>query len=267
MYTGSSGISESAGRATNGTYQAVDNDVGYRNYRVLVTSKYGYTTVVCYSEFQFYGIAVAASPPSIAGKLFPIILFFDKLEFSSLRLGAATIFNIYTTSVRAIWNTLVGGSSTAATQKASGVGSYPVGASAQNLFDDDISTVYSSRGSSTKGTDAIAGKHTGFYVSVSHCEAILTEFRFYPDATDSSRDPIEITIEGSNADDLTKGSSWRLLYAGSSGLSTADRTQGTLQTFSNTQSYLSYRILVTNVRGPTTDYASYSGIKLYGYYT
>lgn len=83
LYTGSSGISESTGRTTNGIYQVVNNNVGYRNYRVLVTSKYGYTNVVCYSEFQFYGIAVAASPPSIAGKSFSIILFFDKLEFLS----------------------------------------------------------------------------------------------------------------------------------------------------------------------------------------
>ena len=77
-----------------------------------------------------------------------------------------------------------------------------------------------------------------------------------------------ITVEGSNQtlSVLDLGSSWTLIYSGSSGL-TPDPGRGfygTTQTFSNSISYSSYRVLVTSVRNIT--YAvQYAEVELIGY--
>jgi hypothetical protein len=87
-----------------------------------------------------------------------------------------------------------------------------------------------------------------------------------------NRDPITITLEGSNATGgvaLTLGSSWPLIYNGSTGINSTSApgraTYVTQQNFSNTIPYASYRLLVTLQRGNDTA-VQYSESQIIGYY-
>lgn len=80
---------------------------------------------------------------------------------------------------------------------------------------------------------------------------------------------MKMTIEGSNQSGaaLTLGSSWTLLYNGTTGLDIAGaiNTAGIQQRLDNNQrSFDSYRFLVTQKRGADTC-VEYSEIELYGY--
>lgn len=70
------------------------------------------------------------------------------------------------------------------------------------------------------------------------------------------RDPLVITIEGTNSPNATTtlNSSWTLLYNGVSGLATdpGRNTFGQQVSFANTLSFASYRVLVQTVRTPTS---------------
>lgn len=174
--------------------------------------------------------------------------------------------SVIASSAEAIWNTTAGGDSHAATPAQSGMGTYSTSGSPSNLFDNTNSTTYSSRGNSVNGTNAIAGLNTGFYVTTSACRTVLTGFSFIPIRGGSSRDPFTVTIEGSNASDLTKGSNWVLLYNGPTGLQyiVNRNLEGERQNFTNTRIFSNYRFLITNKRG-ISDFVSYSGVNLYGY--
>ena len=169
-------------------------------------------------------------------------------------------------SAEAVWNTTAGGDSHKATPAQSGMGTYSIGGPPQNLFDDANITAYLSRGNSVNGTNPIAGLKTGFYVTTGVCRTVLTGFTFVPVRGGSSRDPLSVTIEGSNGSDLTKGSNWVLLYNGPTGLQyIVDRTiEGERQNFTNTRIFSNYRFLITSKRA-ISDFVSYSGVNLYGY--
>ena len=169
-------------------------------------------------------------------------------------------------SAQAIYNTDVGGNSTPAVSGSTGDGTYPANQSPAKLFDNDTTTVYSIRVNYTVNGVQV-GKKTGFYVSVAGCQVVLTAFQFYPYINNSNRDPITITIEGSNAVDLTKGTNWELLYDGTSGLNETNRNDGTLQNISNARSFTSYRFLVNDIRRTNVNLVSYSEVKLFGYKT
>ena len=74
------------------------------------------------------------------------------------------------------------------------------------------------------------------------------------------RDPVRITIEGSND---PQANNFNLLYEGPSGLDhDPDRTQwGKPVTFANTTPYKTYRVLVTATRA-NADAAQYAEVKL-----
>jgi hypothetical protein len=85
----------------------------------------------------------------------------------------------------------------------------------------------------------------------------------------AARDSTKMTIEGSNqiGTSLTFGSSWTLLYNGTTGLDidTGPSNAGVKQTLVNNQlQFSSYRFLITAKRGYDTC-AEYSEIELYGY--
>ena len=84
----------------------------------------------------------------------------------------------------------------------------------------------------------------------------------------SPRDPITVTLEGSNQPSslLTQGTSWTLIYNGSSGLAVDPGRQvyASPQNFSNSVSYLSYRLLITSKRGVETA-AEYAEVVLLGH--
>jgi hypothetical protein len=70
------------------------------------------------------------------------------------------------------------------------------------------------------------------------------------------RDPLVITIEGTNSPNATTtlNSSWTLIYNGASGLATdpGRNTFGQQVSFANALSFTSYRVLVQTVRTPTS---------------
>lgn len=171
-------------------------------------------------------------------------------------------------SVQSLWNTVAGGLSTLATQNASGAGTYYTSQSATNLFDKMTSTKYASRGNSTSGANAIAGLDTGFHLTVAKCSPTLTKFRFATGDTGTERDPMTLTIEGTDCGTLLNCTSWTLLYNGTTGLDTilSRNSYGTYQTIQTPQPFTSYRFLITSKRNSTNSiFITYSEIELYGY--
>lgn len=172
-------------------------------------------------------------------------------------------------SIHSIWNTNVGGNSSEAREDTSGIGFYAIGQSADNLFDNNLNTAYTSRGNASCENTEAAGIHTGFYFNVAQCQAELTGFQICTSANaDRSQDPLGVSIEGSNdgGGDLTAGSNWQSIYLGTTGLNniTTAATCGTLQQVTVLTNYKSYRFLITSKRN-LTNYVSYSEVKLFGY--
>lgn len=103
-----------------------------------------------------------------------------------------------------------------------------------------------------------------------HNEPInLVAFYFVTSPICWKRDPLTITIEGSNLNGfaLTLGSSWTLIYNDSAGLiSTSGRSSsGTLQILLNVpMQFASYRLVITSKKGIQTS-TSYSEFVLIGY--
>ena len=81
---------------------------------------------------------------------------------------------------------------------------------------------------------------------------IIRAFRICTGNDSPPRDPMTITLEGSNqtGSALFLGSSWTLIYNGPTGLATdpGRQTFGVRQTFSNTRAFASYRILMPTKR-------------------
>ena len=150
----------------------------------------------------------------------------------------------------------------------SGAGTYPNTQTPDNIFDGKLSTLYTSRGNSSSGSNAIAGLGTGFHVTVAQCQATLNEFRFATGSRATAEDPMNITVEGSHCSSLASCATWTLLYQGPSGLETAiNRTTfGAKQMIPVPQRFQNYRFLVTSKRNATQSaYVSYSEVELYGY--
>jgi hypothetical protein len=184
-----------------------------------------------------------------------------------LSLGSPSALTAIPASAQAIWNTTSGEDSKAATPAAQGYGTYLPNQSPETLFDNTNKTKYSSRGNSSNGSNNIAGLNTGFYVTVQKCQAVLTGFSFLPGFGTSTSDPLNVTIEGSNAANLTIGINWDHIYNGPTGLmNIADRSEaGYTQTVTPSKSYISYRFLITAKAG-TSDFVTYAGVNLFGYH-
>ncbi len=120
---------------------------------------------------------------------------------------------------------------------------------------------------------ALYGVNTGFYVVPSTCNPTVARGLLFATGNDEpNRDPITVTLEGSNARDnasLQMGSSWTLIYSGQTGISLSvdpgRETYGTSQSFNNVLSFLSYRLLVTSQRGPDIA-GQYSEVQIIGKY-
>ena len=113
----------------------------------------------------------------------------------------------------------------------------------------------------TSGTD------TGFYVTPSISNAsLVVALRFATGNDLEQRDPLTVTLEGTNSTSLDIGSSWTLIYNGSTGLESdpGRKRYGVQQSFTNTIRYASYRLLVTSKRGIA--YAvQYSEVQIIGF--
>jgi hypothetical protein len=168
-------------------------------------------------------------------------------------------------SIFGVWNTFAGGANTLATENPSGIGTYYTGQNPDNLIDSSLTSRYSSRGSST-GSDATAGLNTGFFASVPQCLPTLVGFRLINAYPNIERDPLTLTVEGTNCDIVIACTNWTLLYNGSSGLENMGNVldYGEFQSIWNNVTYRSYRFLMTSKRN-ISSFVSYGGVQLFGY--
>ncbi|CAF3705131.1 unnamed protein product [Rotaria sp. Silwood1] len=180
--------------------------------------------------------------------------------------GLPPFLDVQSGTIYGVWNTFAGGISTLATENSTGAGTYYTGQPPDNLFDGSLNTKYTSRGNSTSGTNAYAGLNTGFYLSIIQCQPVLIGFRFGNAYNFSEREPLMLTIEGTNCANLTTCVNWTLIYNGSTGLDTATSSlaYGQYQSISNSNSYKTYRFLITDKRDLSA-YVSYSEVQLFGY--
>jgi len=135
-------------------------------------------------------------------------------------------------------------------------GDVPSAEGPANAIDNDSSTKYLNRGQTGVGlivTTQAAGPR------------VITGLRFATGGDNPSRDPITVTLEGTNDIGATTSlnSSWTLLYDGPSGLAVdpGRNRVGTAVTFSNTTAYRSFRLLVTGLRA-ASDSMQFSEIEL-----
>lgn len=173
-------------------------------------------------------------------------------------------------TVFGIWNTIAGGN-ISPSLSGSSVGNYFPSEEPDNILDRNITTKYTNFGYcnvSLMTSTFTCGVNTGFYLTLQRGAMTLVGMRFITASSMRERDPLTMTVEGSNQapSTLTQGSSWTLIYNGSTGLvSDPGRgNSGTIQNFTNSISYSSYRVLVTSVRNFT--YAvQYAEVELIGY--
>ncbi|MGA3170097.1 MAG: glycoside hydrolase family 95 protein [Chthoniobacteraceae bacterium] len=121
---------------------------------------------------------------------------------------------------------------------------------ASNAIDGDLSTKYFNKAHEGSGQGGI---NSGLVVLPGMGNSIVTGFRMATADDMPNRDPVEITLEGSNDPDAVKagGKGFTLIYQGPSGLDqTLDRGHwGETVSFKNTQAYEAYRLLITRTRG------------------
>jgi hypothetical protein len=145
----------------------------------------------------------------------------------------------------------------------------------QYAIDSDVTTKYFNFGSYGNYYTPVddAGNNTGFFVVPSISHSTVARALLFATANDNpNRDPITVTLEGSQATDnatLQMGSSWTLIYSGSTGISPiVDPGRNTYvlqQFFPNKIRYASYRLLITSQRG--IDWGvQYSEARILGYF-
>lgn len=161
-----------------------------------------------------------------------------------------------------IFNTTAGGSSSSATS----IQQYHSSESPENVFDRNVNTKYYNYGLSSLPNSS-TGINSGFYFTVKRGSSLLIAVQFCTANDHPDRDPLTMTIEGTNhiSTLLTDGSSWTLIYNGTTGLenTTQRYTNGTNIRLSNRFVwYLSYRLLITSKRG-IDDGVQYSEVYLY----
>jgi alpha-L-fucosidase 2 len=132
-----------------------------------------------------------------------------------------------------------------------------------DVIDGNLDTKYFNKG---KDPGASApGINTGFLITPKAGARAVTAIQFATANDSEERDPISITLEGSNAEDAARASAndFTLIYSGPSGLQDiTDRNHwGHAMTFTNTKTYKSYRVLITAVRGGASA-TQYSEVKL-----
>ncbi|CAF3929444.1 unnamed protein product [Rotaria sordida] len=167
-----------------------------------------------------------------------------------------------------IHNTTVGGDSTPSTVGQSR-GNYLPNGEPKKACDNDTSTTYLNFGNCDEYEKmAYCGLKTGLYMTPERGTSIIVGLQFCTGNDFPDRDPIRITLEGTNepANQLTLGSSWTLIYDGSSGLDydPGRTTCGEKELFSNSVEYTSYRVLVTEKRGADNS-VQYSELRLFGF--
>ena len=168
----------------------------------------------------------------------------------------------------AICNATAGGTSLNV-NVGTGVCCYPVGQGSAASIDFENTTYMNYGTVGLFGTPSVsAGIGTGLHTTPQAGPTIIQSIQFQTGNETASRDPLTVTLEGSNhtGTSLYSGPSWTLLYAGVTGLlplNNSRLTWGELQNFSNTIPFTSYRIIVTSKRDADVG-TEYAEMHLYG---
>jgi hypothetical protein len=138
----------------------------------------------------------------------------------------------------------------------------PGGEGAKSAIDGSLDSKYFSRANDATNPPGVA---TGFVVTPAAVTAV-TAFQIATANDMPARDPLAVTIEGSNEPQAGSdgGGGFVLLYAGLTGID-ADpgrKAWGPAIVFPNTKSFKVYRILVSETRGDGTDATQYSEFRL-----
>ncbi|HYE14708.1 MAG TPA: choice-of-anchor Q domain-containing protein [Pyrinomonadaceae bacterium] len=139
-----------------------------------------------------------------------------------------------------------GDNSSTLSNEGTSLSEYPPGQSPDKAIDNDA----------TAGSKYLNFAETGSGLIVTALtngpQTVVSGFRVATAEDAPERDPVTVTLEGTNDPGATEtfNSAWTLLYSGPSGLSTdpGRNTFGTQINFTNTTAYRSYRFLVTGVR-------------------
>jgi alpha-L-fucosidase 2 len=135
---------------------------------------------------------------------------------------------------------------------------------ASETIDGDLSTKYFNKAHSDSGH---GGLDSGVAVMPGVGNSIVTGIRLATANDVPDRDPLEITLEGSNDPNAMEagGTGFTLLYRGPSGLEqTSGRGHwGNTVSFENTQAYAVYRLLLTHTRGEA-DATQFAEMELLG---
>lgn len=135
----------------------------------------------------------------------------------------------------------------------------------ERLIDDNIATKSLNRSQDKNGLNP-HGVNSGFVVTPGNAGSeSVNGFQFATSDDVPDRDPLSITIEGSNSEaGQTQAGSYVLLYDGPTGLANdpGRKQWGPAMSFKNTTAYKSYRVLVTETRGDSVDATQSSEIKL-----
>lgn len=182
--------------------------------------------------------------------------------------------------ITGIWQTTIGGNSTASTAGTANAGQYPAGEPPAAAIDGRYTQPYGATPpQGTKylnfgtggggGVSAITkGVGTGYYVTPALGPSIVTGIQIATANDAPERDPLTVSLEGSNATgaDLALGSSWTLIDDSINlGIDTNPGRYflAPMQTFTNTTQYTSYRVLVQTQRASANS-TQYGELTLHG---
>ena len=164
-----------------------------------------------------------------------------------------------------LWSTTLGGNGLQSTTGSS-TGDYPSTESPPLCIDGNPSTKYLSFGDCPGSSSPLTcASNTGFHLTPLIGPTIVRAVQIQTPFDSPDRDPLTMTLEGSNqtGSALFSGSSWISIYSGLTGLAMdpGRSTFGVKQVFSNSIAYTSYRVLMTSKRGSSNS-IQYAEIQL-----
>jgi hypothetical protein len=185
--------------------------------------------------------------------------------------------------ITGIWQTTIGGNSTTSTAGTANAGQYPAGEPPAQAIDGRYTNPYGTgptQGSKylnfgTGGGGGIStitkGVGTGYFVTPALGPSIVTGIQIATANDAAPRDPLTVSIEGSNATGaaLELGSSWTLISDPVTHVNLGIDTDpgryilAPIVTFPNTTQYTSYRVLVQTQRGSANS-TQYGELTLHG---
>jgi hypothetical protein len=157
-------------------------------------------------------------------------------------------------SVGGFWQAAPGGTATASTA-GSAAGQFPGNQTPSLAVDQDASTKYLNFGNAG-GASTTKGVGTGFYFRAAAGPTLVTGVQVATANDFPTRDPLTVSIEGTNAtNNFTAGATWTLIADNVNLGIDADpgrQTFGPVTRFANTTAYTSYRVIVRSQRGADT---------------